>query len=158
MPVFAKVDPNAINTQVVIIEDATPFSDGVMSKGQVQQLDANTAAIAGLEPGFTPAEHERLRQLIHFISEGPTEGFASGAFKEVLPIGAPFPASVTWYTSSTKAQKIVEKFIVRNANKTPSQITWNMYADDGVTIIQTVVDDITYANAVFEATRTRTIS
>jgi hypothetical protein len=108
-------------------------------------------------PGMTPLEHEKLRQLIHFISEGPGSGFATGAFKEILPLGAPFPASVTWYTDATKTQKIVEKIIVRNPNKTPATISWNMYALDGVTVVGTIVDTISYIS-VFETTRTRAIS
>lgn len=107
--------------------------------------------------GITPAQHETLRQLIHFIDQGPGDGFASGAFKEILPTGNPFPTSVTWYLDVTKTKKLVEKFIFYNANNFPTIISWNMYDFDGVTIVHNVTDTITYSTA-FESTRVRTIS
>jgi hypothetical protein len=108
--------------------------------------------------GITPFEHETLRQLIHFIDQGPGDGFASGAFKETLPFGSPFPTSVTWYLDVAKTKKLVEKFITYSPTKQVTQIHWNMYDFDGVTIVHTVIDDITYVNNAFEGTRTRTIS
>jgi len=107
--------------------------------------------------GITPFEHQTLRQLIHFIDEGPGDGFASGAFKEILPTGSPFPASITWYLDVAKTKKLVEKFVTYNSSHFPVTIHWNMYDFDGVTIIHTVIDAITYSTA-FESTRTRTIS
>jgi hypothetical protein len=107
--------------------------------------------------GITPFQHETLRQLIHFIDEGPGDGFASGAYKVILPTGAPFPTSITWYLDNTMAQKLVEKFLVYNTSQFPTTITWNMYDTDGITIVHTVIDTITYSTA-FESTRTRTIS
>lgn len=106
--------------------------------------------------GLTPFEHQTLRQLIHFIDEGPGDGFASGAFKEVLPTGSPFPSSITWYLDVAKTKKLVEKFVTYNASHFPINIHWNMYDTDGVTIVHTVIDSITYSSA-FESTRTRTI-
>ncbi len=108
--------------------------------------------------GITPFEHETLRQLIHFIDQGPGDGFASGAFKETLPLGSPFPTSVIWYLDVAKTKKLVEKFITYSPTKQVTQIHWNMYDFDGVTIVHTVIDDITYVNNAFEGTRTRTIS
>lgn len=107
--------------------------------------------------GITPFEHETLRQLIHFIDEGPGDGFASGAFKEILPSGSPFPTSVTWYLDVGKTKKLVEKFVTYTNTAFPTTIHWNMYDFDGVTIVHTVIDTITYDTA-FEATRTRAIS
>lgn len=107
--------------------------------------------------GITPTEHETLRQLIHFIDQGPGDGFASGAFKEILPNGNPFPTKITWYLDVAKTKKLVEKFITYNASKFPIIISWNMYDFDGVTVIHNVTDAIVYTTA-FESTRTRTIS
>lgn len=122
--------------------------------GYVQNLIASGGGGGG--GGLTPFQHQTLRQLIHFIDEGPGDGFASGAFKEVLPTGNPFPTSITWYLDVGKTKKLVEKFITYNANKFPIQLHWNMYDFDGVTIVHTVIDDIVYSTA-FESTRTRTI-
>lgn len=107
--------------------------------------------------GITPFEHQTLRQLIHFIDQGPGDGFASGAFKETLPFGNPFPTSVTWYLDVAKTKKLVEKFITYSPTKQVTQIHWNMYDFDGVTVVHTVIDNITYVNNAFEGTRTRTI-
>lgn len=106
--------------------------------------------------GLTPDEHRTLRHLIHFIDEGPGDGFASGAFKEVLPPGNPFPTSITWYLDVGKTKKLVEKFITYTNTAFPTTIHWNMYDYDGVTIVHTVIDTITY-NTAFEGTRTRSI-
>lgn len=105
---------------------------------------------------ITHIQHKTLRDLIHFIDEGPGDGFASGAVKIVLPSGSPFPTSVTWYLDSTQTTKLVEKFITYYPNHFPQTITWNMYDTDGVTLIHTVMDTITY-NTAFESSRVRTI-
>lgn len=108
--------------------------------------------------GITEAQHKTLRDLIHFVDNGPGDGFASGAFRETLPIGNPFPSSVIWYLDVAKTKKLVEKFISYNANKSPHTIQWNMYDYDGITLIHTVIDTFTYSGpTVFEASRTRTI-
>jgi hypothetical protein len=107
--------------------------------------------------GLTPQQHKTLRDLIHFIDQGPGDGFASGAFKEVLPNNSPFPTSIIWYLDVAKTKKLVEKYITYVSAAFPSVIQWNMYDYDGVTLIHTVTDTITY-NAAFESTRTRAIS
>ncbi len=112
--------------------------------------------INGLEVSADQFHHSTLRDLIHFIDEGPGDGFASGAFKET--IGRPFPISSTWYTNSSKSKKLIEKLISYYSNNLPSIIQWKMYDTDGITVIHTVIDNITYQNNAFEYTRTRTIS
>jgi len=80
---------------------------------------------------LTADQHKTLRHIIHFIDEGPGDGFTSGAYKEILPAGNPFPTSVIWYTSATKTDKIVEKTIGRSppsgSNAAPNPIIWKMY-------------------------------
>lgn len=107
--------------------------------------------------GITPFEHETLRQLIHFVDEGPGDGFASGAFKVTLPSPSVFPTSIIWYLDVAMTQKLVEKTVVWN-NAVPTIITWRVYNTDGITVAHTVIDNITYTNRVFESTRVRTIS
>jgi len=107
--------------------------------------------------GISATDHETLKQLIHFVDEGPGDGFASGAYKETLPIRSAFPASMIWYIDATKSKKLIEKLITYNSNNFPITIVWNMYNFDGVTIVHSVTDTIVYSSG-FESTRTRTIS
>lgn len=109
--------------------------------------------------GITELQHKALRHLIHFIDDGPAEGFVTGAYKEI--IGQPFPTTSSWYTDSSKTELIVQKTIERTAspatNVAPTPIIWRMYDVDGSTVLATVQDDITYSG-VFEINRTRTIT
>lgn len=104
-------------------------------------------------------EHASLRELVHLADGvgGPFEEFVSGAYREIMPFADPFPTSIIWWESSSKAKKIVEKTITRNPNKTPSTIEWKAYDTDGIKVVATVSDAITYSG-VFELDRTRTIS
>lgn len=133
---------------------------GITSTGGTVTIttpDANTINLesAGGGGGITPAQHETLRQLIHFIHDGPGNGFATGAYKEILPSGSPFPNSFVWWESAAKTNKIVELQITRNANQTPASEQWTMYS--GGAPVGTVTDAITYASNVFEVSRTQTI-
>lgn len=129
------------------------FTEGVAIG--YDELDGYVQSIIGGGGSIEP-QHKTLRDLIHFIDEGPGDGFATGAFKEVLPVGSPFPTSIIWYLDVAKTKKLVEKFITYTSVAFPSTIKWNMYDYDGVTLIHTVTDTITYSTA-FEASRTRAI-
>lgn len=100
--------------------------------------------------------HRTLRHLIHFIEEGPAEGFTSGAYREQLPSGGIFPTSVTWWESSSKLKKIVERLITW-AGVNATQDKWKIYDTDGSTVLWTITDAISYSGIV-ETTRTRTIT
>lgn len=109
--------------------------------------------------GITEAQHKTLRQLIHFLDDGPGDGFGTVPYKEV--IGGLFPTKVTWYEDNTKAKRIVEKIIVRvgggATNVTPTPIIWDIFDTDGSTVLVTATDDITYSG-VAEVSRTRTFT
>jgi len=104
--------------------------------------------------GITEAQHKVLRQLIHFIDDGPAEGFASGAYKET--VGTPWPSSETWYTASDKLHKIVELTITRDAAQKPTTEVWKVW-DAGDVLLATITDVISYTG-IFETSRTRTIA
>jgi hypothetical protein len=106
--------------------------------------------------GISEAQHRALRQLIHFIDNGPAEGFVSGAYRETLPTANPFPTSIIWWESSGKTKKIVEKLITWTG-AFPTTIEWNIYDTDGSTKLATVSDSISYSGP-FETHRTRTIT
>lgn len=118
----------------------------------IQDLDLAITSGGGL----TPAQHETLRQLIHLADGvgGPYEGFATNAYREISPMV--FPTSIIWWTSNAKVAKYVEKTITLNPNQTPSIIEWKVYGTDGVTVLATVTDTITYSGP-YELSRVRGI-
>lgn len=111
----------------------------------------------GLERGLglTAEQHEALRTLAHYIDDGPACGEASGAYKEMLPVG-PFPTSYIWWTSVAKTAKIVELTVTRTGNL-PTTEVWEVYDTDGATVLCTVTDTVTYSGA-FESSRTRVVA
>jgi hypothetical protein len=112
-----------------------------------------TSLIAGAG-GLTEESHKILRQLIHFINDGPAEGFASGAYREVTSPGIT-PDGFIWWESSSKLKKIVEVTYTWSGIQVTSE-EWKIYDTDGSTVLATVTDSISYTGA-FESNRTRTI-
>jgi hypothetical protein len=102
--------------------------------------------------GLTPSAHEVLLQLIHFIDEGPAEGFTTGATKTVT--GTVKPTQILWKRAD--ATKLVEENITWTGN-VPTTIEWKIYAADGSTVLATVTDTISYSG-IFETGRTRAIT
>lgn len=105
--------------------------------------------------GISSAQHQALRQLIHFIDDGPANGFASGAYKETSPAG-PFPTSEIWYESVAKAKKLVSLDTTWSGAKITQEV-WKVYDVDGSTALGTVTDVIAHSG-IFETSRTRTIA
>jgi hypothetical protein len=105
------------------------------------------------EGGITEAAHKALRDLIHFIDDGPADGFASGAYKQTFYSGALVTDEI-WWSDNTLTQKIVDLSIAY-VGSLPSVEVWRMYDADGVTVSVTLTDSITYAGAL-ETARTRT--
>ena len=102
---------------------------------------ATTITLGG--SGISEAQHKALRDLIHFIDDGPADGFASGAFKENTYTGIRLTSSI-WYTDIAKASKIVET----NYTYTGIRITsaeWKMYDTDGSTVLVTLTDAYAYS-------------
>lgn len=123
----------------------------------IQRKSLSDLAVTASGSGVSENQHKALRDIIHFIDDGPGDGFASGAYRETLPAGSPFPTSIIWYESAAKTNKIVEKIITRASLVAPTPIVWKMYDTDGSTVLATVQDDVVYSG-VFEVSRTRTIS
>lgn len=137
--------------------DSAPSSEGEIRyhDGYFEFYDSDGVAGFRGSGGITEAQHKTLRQLIHFIDEGPAGGFASGAYKETTPAG-PFPTSIVWWESSSKLKKIVEQGITWTGVN-PTTVVWKIYDTDGSTVLAEVSDSITYSG-VFEASRERTIT
>lgn len=117
-------------------------------EGAVKTLPSSSISAEG---------HKTLRQLVHLAEEGgPWEGFPN-VIRDIGPAGNPFPTASVWWTDSTRQQKIVEKIIVRNTNRTPTTIQWKVYVSGSNTVASSFTDTITY-NGVIETSRTRTSS
>lgn len=173
---FNPVPPLKNDSDEGFEEDFDPNSDAADVRGLVIQNDTSsdqavkvtrdasdnleftdpTAGTKLLKDLPTSSQHQALRQLIHFIDNGPTNGFASGAYREITPSANPFPTAVIWWVDSGKTQKIVEK-LVTYTGALATQVQWKMYDTDGTTVLATVTDAISYSG-VFETNRTRTIA
>lgn len=134
---------------LLIWRDGNTLKAKDVTYGVVELLGASAGG------GITAAQHRLLRQLIHFIDDGPAEGFASGAYKETTPTG-PFPTSEVWWESSSKLKKIVSLDTTWTGALITAEV-WKIYDIDGSTVLWTVSDSISYTG-VFETGRTRTIS
>lgn len=112
-----------------------------------------TELLAG-SGGLTESAHRILRQLIHFIDDGPAEGFTSGAYREVTSPGIT-PSTIIWWESSSKLKKIVSLDLTWSGILVTAE-EWKVYDTDGSTVLATVTDAISYSG-IFETNRTRTI-
>jgi hypothetical protein len=124
----------------------------------------STIVSASLSGGTNVTYHidalqEDTRALILLADAGgPFERYPGG-FREITYVNKVFPSTKIWYKDNTKAEKIIEKIITYNPNKTPNQVVWNIYHEDGVSVKTTATDTIFYASgSVFETTRTRIMS
>jgi hypothetical protein len=136
--------------------DGNPTIDGairLVSDDIVVKLSTGVKSMT-TGSGLSEGTHKTLRQLIHFIEDGPAEGFTSGAYREVT--GTVFPTAFVWWESSSKLKKIVERLVTwTGVNATEDK--WKIYDTDGSTVLWTVTDAISYSG-VFETSRTRTIT
>jgi len=124
--------------------------------GAVSVLSASGGTIQISSSAITASQHRRLKQLIHFIDDGPAVGFGSSAYRETTPSGSVFPTNVTWKTSIT-GSKIVEEIVTYNPNRTIATDQWKIYDSDGMTVLEQITDTISY-QGVIELNRTRSIS
>lgn len=81
----------------------------------------------------------------------------NGAYREVdggTPL--PFPLSIIWYEDATKAQKILELAITRNAQQLATVMAYKVYDLSGV-LQNTFTETITYSG-VREVSRTLAVT
>lgn len=140
------------DSNIEITRDASD-PDNMTFKDEVNTTPVTLTELLSGSGGLTESSHKALNQLIHFINDGPADGFASGAYRETT--GTIFPTNRTWYTTSGKTQKIVERNITWSGVN-PTVDEWKMYDNSG-TLSVTVSDAISYSG-IFETSRTRTIT
>ena len=103
---------------------------------------------------FCKSEHKTVLDLIHFVDNGPADGFATGAHREIT--GTAFPTAIIWYDKvGAGRKKIVEKLITWTGVN-PTTVAWKIY-DTSEVLLATVTDTISYSG-VFETSRTRAVS
>ncbi len=140
---------NYVNLSFVVLNNGS----GILSlSGSLDLLDPVDTSGSILNEN----QHKSYRSLIHFLNEGPGNGFGTGLYREVVPSGSMFPTRVTWKTSST-GSKIVEGLVTYNPTRTINTEQWSMYDSVGTTIIEQIIDTVTY-QGIFELYRIRTTS
>jgi hypothetical protein len=158
-PTSTKINEDFLDSRGAVFQNDTSNDEDVrVSRDASDNMTFQDGVVAGtrlLADFLTIDAHKALRQLIHFIEDGPAEGFASGAYKETTPSG-PFPTSEIWWESSSKLKKIVEHTVTWTGVN-PTTEVWKMYDTDGSTVLVTVTDTISYSG-IFEASRTRAIA
>jgi hypothetical protein len=170
--VASVVRVHATDGQVILIPDglnvvtasqvfALTGTSGTPSKTNKYVTDSDARNTDSRTPTAHSSTHDlgssdglTARQLAWFLDEGPGEGFASGAYKEIT--GGVFPTSVIWYDSAgVGKKKVVETTITRNANQTPATIAWKVYNASEV-LLRTITDTFSYSG-ILETSRTRTV-
>lgn len=116
--------------------------------------DTNTSWEEVTGSGISEDQHKALRQLIHFIDNGPAESFTSGAYRETT--GTVFPTAIIWYDKSGAGKKKIVEKLITWTGAFPTTIAWKVY-DVSEVLLATVSDVISYSGP-FETSRTRTIS
>jgi hypothetical protein len=93
-----------------------------------------------------------------YIGDGPVSILFNGAIHTTTYSGIKITAA-TWFTAVDQLHKIFEVLYSYTGNNiVPNTITQNLYALDGVTVLHSIVDTITYQNNIFESVRNRTIT
>ena len=126
----------------------------ITDNGPGNTLVVGLMAVSGSSGSLTPNQHELLRQLVHLADvDGPRgQLWTTGMFREQGPF--PFPTASIWWTDSTRATKIMEQVVMRNSMRLIVSSTWRVFDVDGVTVVDSFTDLITY-HRIFEASRTR---
>lgn len=156
MPLTPDRRPGPSDEEAVVFEDTAtdPTLVGEIRRNGSDLKAKDGSGVFNLRSGagLTADQHRVLLQLIHFIDEGPADGFVTGATKTVT--GTVFPTQNLWRRADST--KLVEQNITWTG-VLPTTIQWKMYAADGSTVLATVTDTVAYSG-VFETGRTRAIS
>ena len=113
---------------LVMIEQTavTPAEEGIMQ--YVDGAFIMKDSVGDFDPReMTSEQHEALRQLIHYVSSGPTH--IDGAMFTKTPCG-PLPTLYTWWTDDTQTVPYLEVEVTR-AGPRVIEKSWRLYATDG---------------------------
>jgi hypothetical protein len=126
----------------------------VTDNGPGNKLVIAIQHVSGSSGSITPFDHMLLRQLVHLADVDGPRGieWASGYLREQGPF--PFPTASIWWTDSSKSKKLMEQVVVRNPIRLITTSSWRVFDFDGVTVVDSFTDLITYRGVV-ETSRTR---
>ena len=92
--------------------------------------------------------HQALLDIIHFLDDGPGDGWPSGAVR-VRNNTAPNGTGWVWYTSTALTARIIDLTITYAAGSiVPATKVWRLYAANGTTVVRTVTDTLTYVGPI----------
>jgi hypothetical protein len=129
----------------------TPVAGELFWRTDLVALYRRDDANANWETQASTATTIKMKDFIN----APVDDFASGLFRTVT-MGTVAPSNITWWTDNTQTTKIFESNYTRNAAQVATSIEHKLYDTDGVTVLKTVTDAITYSG-IIETSRTRTI-
>lgn len=150
-PTEANPHQDAFLAPAVYFQEPTASGvDKVVSVGrsaaQLTLVDATTSHVLGELVSSTAGQvgsHNALLDVIHFLTDGPGDGWASAAVS-VDSYAGPLLSSTIWYADNTLAKKIVGySYTYSGPLIATSKVT--LYAADGSTIVRTVTDTYTYS-------------
>ena len=141
---------------IVTPQDSDPEISGAIRyvSGSFRAKDGDGVFDLRSGSGLSESGHRILRQLVHFVDNGPSEGFDSGAYRETT--GTIFPTAIVWYDKSGEGKKKIIEKLITWTGVNPTTIVYKIY-DATETLLATASDAISYSG-VFETSRTRTIT
>lgn len=145
------VDCNALFLQSTSSADGTvyinrastgtiTFTDPTVGSKALNRLVSNSIS--------DTQSHQALLDIVHFLEDGPGDGWASGAV--CVRIGtAPNAGGWVWYTSTALSARIIDMTINYATNSIlPSTKVWRLYAANGTTVIRTLTDTYTWTGPI----------
>lgn len=140
---------------IVTPQDSDPEISGAIRyvSGSFRAKDGDGVFDLRSGSGLSESGHRILRQLVHFVDNGPSEGFDSGAYRETT--GTIFPTAIVWYDKSGEGKKKIIEKLITWTGVNPTQIVWKIY-DSSAVLLATLTDTVTYSG-VFETSRSRAI-
>lgn len=148
----------ALNQEGIILEQTssspTTVGEILFVSGSGFQLLQNDGITMIRSGNINSDDHKTLRQLAHLVDESGPLGslWNNNLFNETGP--KPFMTASIWWSNTMRTHKIVEQKITRLQNKMPATIQWIVYAENGLTILESHTDTITY-DGLLEISRIR---
>lgn len=104
-------------------------------------------------PTGQQGSHNALLDVIHFLADGPGDGFAKGACA-IDTYNGPLLLNTVWFTDETQAKRIVAVAWTYTGPLIATE-KMTLYAADGTTVVRTVTDTYSY-NGPLRSKRVRT--